>query len=71
MQSENTDGKVMFSRYLESAKIKPVVENEKYLQTMINPVKDDEDYSENDESQIARRTKMAVTVKECDDPFTR
>ena len=66
MQSENTDGKVMFSRYLESAKIKPVVE--KYLQTMINLLKDDEDYSENNESQIARRTKLAVTVKECDDP---
>ena len=66
MQSENTDGKVMFSRYLKSAKIKSVVE--KYLQTMINLLKDDEDYSENDESQIARRTKMAVTVKECDDP---
>ena len=65
MQSENTDGKVMFSRYLESAKIKPVIENEKYLQTMINLLKDDEDYSEN---EIARRTKLAVTVKECDDP---
>ena len=63
MQSENTDGKVMFSRYLKSAQIKHVVE--KYLQTMINLLKDDEDYSEN---EIARRTKLAVTVKECDDP---